>query len=107
MKRQFIIGFIVLCITSVNVFAIGNFINQQNSHHSKFCALLDSDHHHHHMHHGIGHTHGHSHKVNLVDIYTASTFDLSVPPIDYENPLYQKQWFVEPRLLQLLRPPIT
>jgi len=75
MKRKLIIGFILLCITSVNVFALGSFIYQQKNHHHEFCALLA--HNHHHMHHDVTHAHGHSHKVNLIDFYTECA--LNVP----------------------------
>lgn len=102
-KRQLLISFIVLCISCVNVFALGNFIDGQKNHPHEFCALLAHDHHH--AHHGTEHTH--SHKINFVDFYAASTTDLSVSPVNYGNPFYQKQWLAETHLLQRFRPPIS
>lgn len=105
MKHRLVTSFIVLCITFVNVFAVGNFIERQKSTHHEFCALFE--HNHHHMHHGIEHTHGHSHKINLIDFHAVFTHNLLISQIDYERPLYLKQWLTKPHIREPFRPPIN
>ena len=107
MKRYLIVGFIVLCITFVNIFALENFVQRQKSHTHDSCVLFE--HHHYHTHHNIehSHSHGHNHKINLVDFYSNKIFEITAS-------LYKDNKHFELKILhnnfipsELLRPPIA
>lgn len=64
MKRHIIIGFIILSIFSLSLFATTEVL-QKHDLHNISCSV----HKHQHIHNTVQHTHIHSHKINLVDFY--------------------------------------
>ena len=105
MKQKIVISIIVFCLTSVNVFALNNFFQEQKGHHHDSYSALE--HEHSHVHHGIQHSHGHVHKVNLVDFQSADTQFLFTYKLNNESPIVLKQWSIESYSTQLFRPPIS
>lgn len=104
MKQKIIISLIVFCLSSVNVFAINNFLNEQKNH-GEFYSIFS--HEHTHLHHGMQHSHGHVHKINLVDFQTNQIQTVIVSQIKNDKPPFLKLCFIDFHPIQLFRPPIS
>lgn len=105
MKQNIIISIVIFCLSSVNVFALNNFVKEQKTHHHDFCSILA--HEHSHIHHGLQHSHGHVHKVSLVDFQSLDTHLIFTQKLDSDRPTTFKQWRLESYPTQLFRPPIS
>ncbi len=106
MKQNIIITTIVIfCLTSVNVFALNNFVKEQKNHHHEFCSILA--HEHSHIHHGVQHSHGHVHKVNFADSQSIDIQFIFTYKFDNDRPSVLKQWRIESYPTNLFRPPIS
>lgn len=102
MKRHIIIGFIILSIFGVSLFATTDVFSKHDFH-NKLCSL----HEHRHTHNTLEHTHSHNHKVNLVDFYIAESIQMEAFSYMQENNFDFIEQYNYSISKELFRPPIV
>lgn len=105
MKKNFIVGFIMLHIITVNIFAYNNFVQQHTLQHNE--VITHHEHHHHHKHASMDHKHCHSHTLIFADFFNHSALLYEVILSTEKNYYSFKE--ETPHFIpeDLLRPPIV